>query len=184
LCFSLIASVPQTCAINTKSRHRSRRQQRNHNATFSISNVRISSALVLQRCSFGSVLDVQSRPIQHQGCEVYPRLQYRCACSAVTTRHDFLFDLHCLETSQEPGGPGSAGRKGLMAEDNQLQIDIEKRTTRGRACPRCGGKIIPSDRAVYQSTGDPNDVFPVWQCERCGYEEVGEKRKPAGKAKH
>jgi ribosomal protein S27AE len=72
-----------------------------------------------------------------------------------------------------------------MAEDNQLAtIDVEKRTTRGRACPRCGGKIIPSNRAVYQSTGDPNDVFPVWQCERCGYEEVGEKKKPAGKAKH
>ena len=71
-----------------------------------------------------------------------------------------------------------------MAEENQLQIDIEKRTTRGRSCPRCGGKIIPSNRAVYQSTGDPNDVFPLWQCERCGYEEVGEKRTPAGKAKH
>ena len=72
-----------------------------------------------------------------------------------------------------------------MAEDNQLAtIDVEKRTTRGRSCPRCGGKIIPSNRAVYQSTGDPNDVFPVWQCERCGYEEVGEKKKPAGKAKH
>jgi ribosomal protein S27AE len=72
-----------------------------------------------------------------------------------------------------------------MADDNQLAtIDVEKNTTRGRSCPRCGGKIIPSNRAVYQSTGDPNDVFPVWQCERCGYEEVGEKKKPAGKAKH
>ena len=54
----------------------------------------------------------------------------------------------------------------------QLGIDIERRTTRGRACPRCGGKIIPSRRAVYQSTGDPNAVFPSWQCERCGYEEL------------
>jgi len=54
----------------------------------------------------------------------------------------------------------------------QLRIDIERRTTRGRACPRCGGKIIPSHRAVYQSTGDPSDVFPSWQCERCGYEEL------------
>jgi len=63
-----------------------------------------------------------------------------------------------------------------------LKIDIEKRTTRGRACPRCGGKIIPSARAVYQSTGDPNEVFPVWQCERCGYEELAEKpEKPAAK---
>jgi len=54
----------------------------------------------------------------------------------------------------------------------RLGIDIERRTTRGRSCPRCGGKIIPSRRAVYQSTGDPNAVFPAWQCERCGYEEL------------
>ena len=53
-----------------------------------------------------------------------------------------------------------------------LRIDVETRTTRGRACPRCGGKIIPSRRAVYQSTGDPDAVFPAWQCERCGYEEL------------
>src|SRR5262252_10804133 len=54
----------------------------------------------------------------------------------------------------------------------QLNIDVERRTTRGRSCPRCGGKIIPSRRAVYQSTGDPNAIFPSWQCERCGYEEL------------
>jgi DNA-directed RNA polymerase subunit M/transcription elongation factor TFIIS len=54
----------------------------------------------------------------------------------------------------------------------QLGIDVDRRTTRGRVCPRCGGKIIPSRRAVYQSTGDPSEVFPAWQCERCGYEEL------------
>src|ERR1044071_3353987 len=54
----------------------------------------------------------------------------------------------------------------------QLGIDVDRRTTRGRVCPRCGGKIIPSRRAVYQSTADPNDVFPAWQCERCGYEDL------------
>ena len=54
----------------------------------------------------------------------------------------------------------------------RLRIDVDRRTTRGRSCPRCGGKIIPSHRAVYQSAGDPNDVFPSWQCERCGYEEL------------
>jgi ribosomal protein S27AE len=54
----------------------------------------------------------------------------------------------------------------------QLRIDVDKRTTRGRLCPRCGGKIIPSRRAVYQTTGDPDAVFPAWQCERCGYEEL------------
>ena len=57
----------------------------------------------------------------------------------------------------------------------KLGIDIDRRTTRGRACPRCGGKIIPSRRAVYQSTGDPNAIFPSWQCERCGYEELVDK---------
>jgi len=54
----------------------------------------------------------------------------------------------------------------------QLGIDVDRRTIRGRSCPRCGGKIIPSHRAVYQSAGDPNDVYPSWQCERCGYEEL------------
>lgn len=64
----------------------------------------------------------------------------------------------------------------------QLKIDIDRRTTRGRACPRCGGKIIPSIRAVYQSAGDPNAVFPAWQCERCGYEELNAQPvKPAAK---
>ena len=71
-----------------------------------------------------------------------------------------------------------------MAEENLLRIDVEKRTTRGRVCPSCGGKIIPSDRAVYQSAADPTGAFPIWQCERCGYEEMSERVQPAGKAKH
>ncbi len=71
-----------------------------------------------------------------------------------------------------------------MAEENPLRIDVEKRTTRGRVCPRCGGKIIPSNRAVYQSTTDPSGSFPIWQCERCGYEEMSQRVAPAGKAKH
>src|ERR1043165_7303380 len=62
----------------------------------------------------------------------------------------------------------------------QLGIDIDRRTTRGRACPRCGGKIIPSRRAVYQSTGDPSAISPSWQCERCGYEELINKPVKAG----
>jgi hypothetical protein len=57
----------------------------------------------------------------------------------------------------------------------RLGIDVERRTTRGRLCPRCGGKIIPSRRAVYQSTGDPAAIFPSWQCERCGYEQLVDK---------
>src|SRR6266481_6002135 len=69
-----------------------------------------------------------------------------------------------------------------MAEENLLRIDVEKRTTRGRACPRCGGKIIPSDRAVYQSSGDPDAVFPIWQCERCGYEEMSAQPRTKAKA--
>jgi hypothetical protein len=59
-----------------------------------------------------------------------------------------------------------------MTEEIELAIDVATRTTRGRVCPRCGGKINPSIRAVYQSPGDPNGVFAAWQCERCSYEEV------------
>ena len=70
-----------------------------------------------------------------------------------------------------------------MTPENPLAIDVATRTTRGRACPRCGGKIIPSDRAVYQNAGDPDAVFPVWQCERCGYEEMAARPKAAAKAK-
>ncbi len=65
-----------------------------------------------------------------------------------------------------------------MAEELDPVIDVEKRSIRGRACPVCGGKIIPSDRAIYESKADPTSVFPLWQCERCGYEEIGVK-KPA-----
>jgi hypothetical protein len=48
--------------------------------------------------------------------------------------------------------------------------------------------VIPSDRAVYQSAGNPSDVISLWQCERCGYEDVAEKPKAtapkAEKGKH
>lgn len=71
-----------------------------------------------------------------------------------------------------------------MTEEIESLIDVERRTTRGRVCPRCGGKIIPSDRAVYQSTADPSAVFPIWQCERCGYEEMSEKKAGKEKGKH
>ena len=70
-----------------------------------------------------------------------------------------------------------------MTPENPLALDVATRTTRGRVCPRCGGKIIPSDRAVYQNAGDPEGVFPVWQCERCGYEEMTSRPKVAVKAK-
>jgi len=72
----------------------------------------------------------------------------------------------------------------LEDQDQLLNIDIERRTTRGRACPRCGGKIIPSERAVYQNTADPTAVYPVWQCERCGYEELSERAQKAPAKKH
>jgi len=65
-----------------------------------------------------------------------------------------------------------------------LNIDVERRTTRGRACPRCGGKIIPSERAVYQNAAEPSAVFPLWQCERCGYEELSERAQKAPAKKH
>lgn len=66
-----------------------------------------------------------------------------------------------------------------MAEEIVPAVDVERQTIRGRVCPRCGGKIIPSDRAVYQSAPEGAELFPAWQCERCGYEEIGEKPAPA-----
>jgi DNA-directed RNA polymerase subunit RPC12/RpoP len=67
-------------------------------------------------------------------------------------------------------------------DQNQLaNIDVEKRTTRGRPCPLCGGKIIPSDRAVYQNTADPTAVYPLWECERCGHQELSERAEKAAK---
>ncbi len=71
-----------------------------------------------------------------------------------------------------------------MPEELVPAVDVERRTIRGRVCPACGGKIIPSDRAVYQSTADPNDLFPAWQCERCGYEEISDKPAPPPKPAH
>jgi DNA-directed RNA polymerase subunit M/transcription elongation factor TFIIS len=71
-----------------------------------------------------------------------------------------------------------------MADEIVPAVDIERQTIRGRVCPACGGKIIPSDRAVYQSAADPGAVFPAWQCERCGYEELSEKKAAAAKPAH
>ena len=69
-----------------------------------------------------------------------------------------------------------------MDDQNQLlNIDVEKNTTRGRSCPRCGGKIIPSQQATYQNAGDPTAVYPSWQCERCGYEELVERPQKVAK---
>jgi hypothetical protein len=67
-----------------------------------------------------------------------------------------------------------------MAEKNEIVenvygVDVAVNTIRGRACPVCGGKIIPSNRAVYQSAGDPSEVFSLWECERCGFAERYEK---------
>ncbi|MBC7911782.1 MAG: hypothetical protein H7Y30_14850 [Pyrinomonadaceae bacterium] len=58
---------------------------------------------------------------------------------------------------------------------NEFNVDVAVRTIRGRACAVCGGKIIPSNRAVYQSAGDPTEVFALWECERCGYSERFER---------
>jgi DNA-directed RNA polymerase subunit RPC12/RpoP len=72
-----------------------------------------------------------------------------------------------------------------MTQDDRLaRLDVSRQTTRGRACPNCGGKIIPSDRAVYQPAAGTTDTFPLWQCERCGYEEMGQKPKAPPKPSH
>jgi len=120
------------------------------------------------------VFDVPRFVDQRYQLEVYTQLQYRGAGAFGAPGCDLLFDLCCIKTVWKP----------RMSSDNPLALDVEKRTTRGRVCPRCGGKIIPSNRAVYQTGADPTGSFPLWECERCGYEEIGERRKPAGKAKH
>lgn len=59
--------------------------------------------------------------------------------------------------------------------ENEFGVDVSVQTIRGRACPVCNGKIIPSNRAVYQSAGDSSEVFALWECERCGFSERFEK---------
>ena len=70
----------------------------------------------------------------------------------------------------------------MADKEENIVLNLDKQSIRGRACPVCGGKVIPSDRAVYQSAGNPSDVIALWQCERCGYEEVSEKPETASKA--
>jgi len=62
-----------------------------------------------------------------------------------------------------------------MADESLQPRDNNIEGLRGRACPKCGGKIVPSLRAVYESKADPSSVFPLWQCERCGYEHLSVK---------
>lgn len=71
-----------------------------------------------------------------------------------------------------------------MTENDNPVLDVERQSIRGRACPQCGGKIIPSNRAIYESKADPDAVFPLWQCERCGYEQMSAKKQPAPKPAH
>jgi len=68
-----------------------------------------------------------------------------------------------------------------MPEETQPTPDNSRAAMRGRACPRCGGKIIPSLRAVYEDKANPEAVYPLWECERCGYGEVSEPAAPAKK---
>lgn len=70
-----------------------------------------------------------------------------------------------------------------MSDSNPYNVDVTRRTIRGRACPVCGGKIIPSNRAVYESKENPEDLFPLWECESCGHAEFSERPK-AEKKRH
>lgn len=69
-----------------------------------------------------------------------------------------------------------------MANEEALALNNDLQSIRGRACPQCGGKIIPSDRALYESKADPSSVFPLWQCERCGFEQMSERPVASKKA--
>jgi ribosomal protein S27AE len=117
--------------------------------------------------------------------------KHRRTRTADTTGFNFLHNIFPripksqMITESRLVGIASRYRHHQMDDKAQLlKIDVDKRTTRGRVCPRCGGKIIPSRRAVYQNTGDPNAVFPLWQCERCGYEELVERAVKTGAKKH
>ena len=68
--------------------------------------------------------------------------------------------------------------------ERQPTPDNSRASIRGRACPQCGGKIIPSDRAVYEDKANPQAVFPLWECERCGYAKMSEPPAPAKKPAH
>lgn len=68
--------------------------------------------------------------------------------------------------------------------ESQPKPDNSRASIRGRACPRCGGKIIPSERAVYEDKANPGAVFPLWECERCGYAQVTEPPAPSKKPAH
>jgi len=69
-----------------------------------------------------------------------------------------------------------------MDNEQALATNDDPQSIRRRACPQCGGKIIPSDRALYESKSDPSAVFPLWQCERCGFEQMSERPPAAQKA--
>jgi predicted RNA-binding Zn-ribbon protein involved in translation (DUF1610 family) len=71
----------------------------------------------------------------------------------------------------------------MADQDPNIILDIEHKSVRGRACPACGGKIIPSNTAVFQTQGNPEATYVSWQCERCGRQEVFERSQPAV-AKH
>src|SRR5882757_9451870 len=91
---------------------------------------------------------------------------------------------------QIPKRPGRRGYRVVSAQhlkmtdqDPNITLDIEHKSVRGRACPACGGKIIPSNTAVFQTQGNPEATYVSWQCERCGRLEVFERSQPAV-AKH
>ena len=67
----------------------------------------------------------------------------------------------------------------MADKEEEIVLNLERQSIRGRACPMCGGKIIPSDQAVYQSAGGAGELMPLWQCERCGHLEISEKPKAA-----
>jgi DNA-directed RNA polymerase subunit RPC12/RpoP len=93
-----------------------------------------------------------------------------------------LFWLFIIASPADKPSTLNSPERGHLDDQSQLaNIDVEKRTTRGRACPVCGGKIIPSERAVYQNTADPTAVYPLWECERCGYQELVERAPKAAK---
>ncbi len=46
------------------------------------------------------------------------------------------------------------------------------------------GLIVDPEPLVRRNAADPTAVYPVWQCERCGYEELSERAQKTPAKKH
>ena len=149
----------------------------------------MSSVSVEAQCSMCRAALTASTNTDHT------QLQPCCAGAVSATRFHLLFNLYCVETPPRKSaawclefGSLSVGsdkptldRDIDMSDDNPLAIDAEANYPRRVALNR-GGKIIPSNRAVYHRLLIRREHFRSGNV-KMRLREMGERRKPAGKAK-